>query len=113
MESSQKMTPKEYEQLYLPKLNQRYEQATAWLKSNTLGARKSVASQEIAAIIDQLQEYERYFLTYEYLVQYLDKAGLPQMSKRLAEILGDIRKAVHTYQQLYQNALAMESWQWF
>ncbi len=110
MESPQKMTPKEYEQLYLPKLNQQYEQATAWLKSNTLGARKNVASQEITTIIGHLQEYEKHFLTYESLCQSLDKAGLPQMSKRLAEILGDIRKAIQTYQQLHQNAIAMESW---
>ena len=110
MENSQKMTPKEYEQLYLPKLNGQYEQATAWLKSNTLGARKSVASQEVTTIIGHLQEYEKHFLTYESLAQYLNNAGLPQMSKRLVDILDDIRNAIQTYQQLYQNALAMETW---
>lgn len=104
------MTPNEYEQLYLPKLNVQSEQAEAWLKSNTLSARKSVASQDIAAIIGKLQEYERYFLTYEPLAQYLNKTGLPQMSKRLADILIDTRQSIQIYQQLYQNALAMENW---
>lgn len=108
MENSQKIIP-EYEQLYLPKLEGQYNQALTWLKSNNLGARKSVSSQEIAIIIGQLQEYERYFLTYESLAQYLNNAGLPQMSKMLVNILGDIRQAIQTYQQLHQNALAMEN----
>ena len=111
MENSQKIIPKEYEQLYLPKLEEQYTRASAWLKSNSLGMRKSVASQDIAIIMGQLQEYERYFLTYECLAKYLNKAGLPQMSRRLADILVDMRNAVQTYRQLHQNALSMENWQ--
>ncbi len=111
MENSQKIIPKEYEQLYLPKLEEQHIRALAWLKSNSLGARKSVTSRDIATIIGQLQEYERYFLTYESLAKYLNNAGLPQMSRRLADILVDIRNATQTYRQLHQNALSMENWQ--
>lgn len=106
----QKMTPEEYERLYLPKLNKAYEQSTEWLRSNNISVTKNVTSTYIATVIEQLQEHEKYFLAYEYLAQYLNNAGLPQMSKRLADILADIRSAIQSYRQLYQNSLAMENW---
>lgn len=108
---SQKMTPGEYEQSYLPKLIKAYEQSTEWLRSNNINATKNVTSVYIAGIMGQLQEYEKYFLTYESLAKYLNNVGLPQMSKRLIDILVDIRSAIQTYRQLYQNAVSMENWQ--
>ena len=105
------MKPEEYEQLYLPKLIKAHEQSTEWLRSNNLNVTKNVTSINIARVIEQLQEYEKYFSTYESLAKYLNNAELPEMSKRVSDILADIRSAIRTYQQLYQNSLAMENWQ--
>ena len=112
------MNPEEYEQLYLPKLEEEYKQSTEWLRSNSFNTRKYIpASKDVFGIITRLQEFEKHFLTYNSLAQYLDKRGLSSMSKRLYEILNDIRQARFEYQKLYQNALNIESFQlpmpWF
>jgi hypothetical protein len=105
-----KMTPKEYEQLFLPKLIKENEKSIEWLRSNSLSTTKNFSSGYIATVINQLKEYEKYFLTYESLSQYLAKADLPQMSKELANILLGISDTIKKYQQIYQDALAMENW---
>lgn len=104
-------TPKEYEESYLPRLIKEYDQSTEWLRLNGVGRVKNFTSIYIGTVINQLQENEKHFMTYESLAKYLNDAGLPSMINKLSVILTDIRSAIQTYQQIYQNALSMENWQ--
>jgi|SRR3989304_943568 len=107
---SKKMTPKEYEQLYLPRLIKENEKSIEWLRFNSLSTTKNFSSGYIATVINQLKEYEKYFLTYESLSKYLANAGLSRMSMELTNILFGIRDAIKKYQHTYQDALAVENW---
>lgn len=106
--NEKRLSPKEYEDSYLPKLNKEYNEAVAWLQSNRMEIKKNFTSQYIMAIINQLERYEKHFLTYEPLAEYLNKASLSQMSNSLTKILTDIRNALYHYRQIYQSALNNE-----
>lgn len=102
-------TSEEYEQLYFPKLEEQNKRSISEIETFTANVRNCAAtSQEITEFINRLKEYEKYFLSYEQLAQYLSKAGRPQISKRLNEILNDTRGAIQIFQQMYQNTLNSE-----
>lgn len=101
-------TPAEYEKQYLSKL----EEQSSVLLSRTLAFSNMPAtgynSQQIAAFISHLQEWEKYFLTFQPAAEYLTQEGLPQTSIRLTAILNDLHSAIQIHQQTYQNTVNAE-----
>ena len=99
-------TPAEYEKKCLSKI----EEQNKVLSSRTQAFANNIpfgghSSQQIAAFISQLQEWEKYFLTFRPAADYLNKSGLPQTSLRLTAILTDLHSAIQIEQQTYQNAV--------
>ena len=100
-------TPQEYEQFYLPKLEEQNRKSTSEIENFSINIknRGTAYPQEILCMIDRLKEYEKHFLSYQSLAQYLDNVAKPKMLKRLNDILKDTRGAIQVFQQMYQNTL--------
>lgn len=62
-----------------------------------------VSSHEILRLLNRLREYERYFLSCEPVAQYLNDVGKFTFSKKLNDILNDVRESIKIFQQSYQS----------
>jgi hypothetical protein len=58
----------------------------------------------IAAFFNELQEWQKSFLTYEPGARYLSDTGLPQLAGRLFEILKDDVGAMQTFYEMHRSA---------
>ncbi len=94
----------DYEQLYLLNIESQNKMAVSDIENFCVRIRqKSVTTQDLRDIINSLRTYDAYFLYYEPIAQRLDKLGKPQLSKRLNEILCDIRETSKIFKEMIEN----------
>lgn len=105
-EPEKRKTPEEYEKSYLPTLEEQDKLCTFEVQNFCTTIRDHIAThQEIIYIINRIEEYRKYFISYKSLANYLDNAGRPKMLKRLNEILKDTNDAIQIFQKMDQNVL--------
>jgi hypothetical protein len=105
IETEKRKTPEEYEQSYLPTLEEQDNLCTSEVQNFCTNLDHIASHQEIMYIIGRVEEYKKYFLSYQSLANYLDNAGRPKMLKRLNEILKDSNSAIQIFQKMDQNLL--------
>lgn len=103
-ETKKRKTPEEYEQSYLPTLEEQDKRCTSEVQ-NFCNKGHISTHEEIMYMIGRLDEYKKYFLSFQSLAKYLDDAGRPRMLKRLNEILKDTDGTIQIYRQMDQNIL--------
>ena len=84
------------------------ERETQRLVAEIRSARGAYGSQQIAALIGRLEEWERWFLSLQSPADELEAAGLPRYSRRLLEVQKDFYGAKKAYLEMYDNALRSE-----
>lgn len=93
-----------YEQLYLLNIESQNKISLSYVeKFCTYMKQNVVTSQDLKDIVNYLNLYEAYFMSYTPIAQRLDNIGKPQLSKRLDEILYDIRETSIIFKQLNTN----------
>lgn len=98
------LNPDDYEQLYLLNIESQNKMAVFDIENFCVRMRqKSVKTQDLRDMINSLNIYDTYFLSYEPIAQRLDKLGRPQLSKRLNEILYDIRETSKIFRWVVEN----------
>lgn len=96
--------PDDYEQLYLLNIESQNKMAVFEVEKICERIRqKSVTSQDLRDIINSLNLYSTYFLSYEPIAQRLLKLGKPQLSERLNEILFDIRDTSKIFRDIVET----------
>lgn len=102
-ETEKRKTPEDYEQSYLPTLEEQDKLCTSEVQNFCTNLDHVATHQEIMYIIGRIEEYKKYFLSYQSLAKYLDNAGRPKMLKRLIEILKDSNDAIQIFQKMDKN----------
>lgn len=93
-----------YEQLYLLNIESQNKMSIADVENFCSYMKQNVVtSQDLLDIINSLNMYQAYFLSYEPIAKRLDNSGKPQLSKRLGEILCDISETATIFRQLNKN----------
>lgn len=98
-----------YEQLYLLNIESQIKMSTSYVENFcTLTSQHTATFQDLSSIIDLLTDYEEYFLSYEPIAQRLDKIGRIELSKKLGEILSDIRGTLTIFRDVRQKILGTD-----
>ena len=98
------LNPDDYEQLYLLNIESQNKMAIFDIENFCVRMRqKSVKTQDLRDMINSINVYDTYFLSYEPIARRLDKLGKPQLSKRLNEILCDIRETSKIFREVVEN----------
>jgi hypothetical protein len=98
------LNPDDYEQLYLLNIESQNKMAILDIENFCVCMRqKSVKTQDLRDMINSLKMYDSYFLSYEPIARRLDKLGKPQLSKRLNEIICDIRETSKIFREVVGN----------
>lgn len=102
--------PDIYEQLYLLNIESQNKMSISDIENFYTRMKQHIATyKDLLSIIDLLNIYEAYFLSYTPIVQRLDKIGKHQLSKRLDEILSDLREAIQIFQQMNKNIINIDN----
>lgn len=98
-----------YEQLYLLNIESQNKMSTYHVENFCTHTSQHTATfQDLSSIIDLLTGYEEYFLSYEPIAQRLDKIGRTELSKKLGEILSDIRGTLTIFRGVRQKILGTD-----
>lgn len=100
------INPDSYEQLCLLNIESQNKVLVSDIENFCMNIRRHVATyQDLLSMIDSLKKYETYFLCYKPFVQRLDKLERYQSSKRLEEVIDDIRKTLAIFEQIHIDML--------
>lgn len=104
MSENERLNPDAYEELYILNIESQNKILISDIENFCSRMKENVVTPEdLSAIIRYLKMYEGYFLSYISIVDRLDKIGKPQLSKRMNEILYDIRETITIFQGLQKN----------
>lgn len=104
--TDEKLNPDAYEQLYLLNIENQRKMSISDIENFRVSMKQKVVTpQDLLSIINLFRTYEAYFLSYEPIVRRLDRIGKTRLSKRLDEILIDIRETLEIFKKPYQDML--------
>lgn len=102
----EKRNPDMYEQLYLLNIESQNKKIIYDIENFCTCLKKhDTTTEDLLQIINLLRIYEDYFLSYVPIVRRLDEMGKTQLSKRLDEILSDVRETSTIFKQINPNML--------
>lgn len=96
------LNPDVYEQLYLLNIESQRKMSISDIEKFCISIKEKSAI-DLLQVINLLEQYEKYFLSYEPIAKRLDKMGRTQLSKILEELLIDIRETLDIFVKLHQD----------
>jgi len=104
-----KIKDDDYEKNQISNIESEYKKfKSEWTNHIANATNRFVTSQEIFGMLNRTKEYEKHFLSLENVAQYLDYKGRFTFSKKLKEIITDVREYIKTCSQVYQDRLDTE-----
>jgi DNA helicase IV len=104
--TEEKLDPDAYERLYLLNIESQNKALMIDIEDFCIRAKQHiVTSQDVLFITNLLRRYDAYFLSYLPIAKRLDQIGKQLLSKRLDEILYDIRETSTIFQNAYKKML--------
>ncbi len=98
-----------YEKNQISSIEDEYKKfKSEWKNHIAYATSHFVTTQEILGMLNRTKEYEKYFLSLENVAQYLDYKRRFAFSKKLNEIIKDVRDHIRTCSEVYQSKLDNE-----